>query len=146
MAARTRYFNTFGGNPVSCAAGMAVLDVIARDGLVEHAALCGTRLFERVGAVASRHDGVEDVRGVGLYVALELASGEAASAVVDGMRERGVLIASTGPGGRVLKIRPPLVIDDSGVDLLVGALDESLAEARRTRRARRQRRSVNRQE
>lgn len=128
MAARTRYFNTFGGNPVSCAAGLAVLDVVAREGLVEHAARCGRRLVEFVRDVASRHDGVVEVRGVGLYVAVELASGEAASAVVDGMRERGVLIAATGPGGRVLKIRPPLVIDDSGVDLLVGALAESLAE------------------
>lgn len=61
MAARTRYFNTFGGNPVSCAAGLAVLDVVAREQLVEHSARCGRRLVERVRAVASRRDGAVDL-------------------------------------------------------------------------------------
>ena len=126
MASRTRYFNTFGGNPVSSAAGQAVLDVIEREGLVARAGERGAHLLDGLRAGAGNAAGVVDVRGVGLYAAVELDSGERAGRVVDRMRAAGVLIAATGPGGRILKIRPPLIIDVDQVELLVGTLVECL--------------------
>jgi 4-aminobutyrate aminotransferase-like enzyme len=126
MASRTRYFNTFGGNPVSSAAGQAVLDVIERDGLVARAGERGAHLLDGLRAGVGNAAGVVDVRGVGLYAAVELDSGEWAGHIVDRMRAAGVLIAATGPGGRILKIRPPLIIDVDQVDLLVGTVVECL--------------------
>lgn len=148
LASATRYFNTFGGNPVSCAAGLAVLDEIEDRGLIEHAGRMGSLLDVRLrealgdgrGQVASGGEAPSDgavgatepsrevveIRSAGLFAAVEVTSRELAAAVVDECRRRGVLIAATGPGGRVLKLRPPLVIDADQVDLLVATLADSL--------------------
>ena len=97
-----RYFNTFGGNPVSCAAGLAVLDVIRDEGLEANAREVGAYLRERLAPFGG-------VRGAGLFVGLQLESADEATRVVQALRERRVLISATGPRGDALKIRPPLV-------------------------------------
>jgi 4-aminobutyrate aminotransferase-like enzyme len=113
---RARYFNTFGGNPVCVAAASAVLDVLEAEALPDNAAATGTYLREAITRIAEGSPVLGDVRGAGLYLGIDVIaprtagepSGELASAVVNGMRERRVLISATGPRGNVLKIRPPL--------------------------------------
>ncbi len=130
-----RYFNTFGGNPVSMAAGMAVLDVIAHEGLLANAQRVGAYLRDKLVGLATRQALIGDVRGAGLFVGVELVTDRAAKTpataatvrVVNGLRERGVLLSSTGEHANTLKIRPPLVFSEANADLLVGALDEVLA-------------------
>jgi len=137
LAAETEFFSTFGGNPVACAAALAVLDVIGDDGLVEHAAREGARLRDALQRLAERHSAIGDVRGRGLMTGVELVSdplgrtpdGRLAAAVKDAMRERGVLIGTTGRDGNVLKIRPPLVIAPEEVDLIVTTLEDALTAA-----------------
>ena len=126
-------FSTFGGNPVACAAALAVLAVIDEEGLTANAAEAGAYLRQGLLALAGRHPVVGDVRGDGLLLGVELV-GEArtpaagrASQVTEAMRERGVLISATGPDGNVLKIRPPLVFQREHADLLLQTLDEVLA-------------------
>jgi 4-aminobutyrate aminotransferase-like enzyme len=139
FAARTTFFSTFGGNPVACAAALAVLDVIEDEGLVAHAATVGDWLRAELAALAERHPGIGDVRGRGLMTGVELVrdavtrepDGDLAREVVDEMAERGVLIGKTGRLGNVLKIRPPLPITRDEAELIVRALDAVLAELAR---------------
>lgn len=129
-----RYFNTFGGNPVSCAAALATLEVIQEEGLQENAAAIGSYIRERIKSLAARHELVGDVRGDGLFVGVELVtnrdSGAPAKtetiAVVNELRRRRVLISATGTRGNVLKIRPLLPFNRSNADQLVDTLDEAL--------------------
>ena len=128
------YFNTFGGNAVSAAVGLAVLDVLADQRLQAQAARVGARLRSGLAALAERHELVGDVRGHGLFLGVELvtdrrtraAAGPAASLVVEGAKRRGVLVSSDGPEHNVLKIKPPMVLGDDRVDDVVRALDEAL--------------------
>jgi 4-aminobutyrate aminotransferase-like enzyme len=137
FAAETTFFSTFGGNPVACAAAMAVLDVLEDEGLTENAAAVGEQVRAGVRALARRHPAIGDVRGRGLMIGVELVAdrdGRApdpalASRVQNGMRERGVLVGTTARAGNVLKIRPPLVITSADATLLLGALDEALEAA-----------------
>ncbi|SDX70849.1 4-aminobutyrate aminotransferase [Variovorax sp. YR634] len=130
-----RYFNTFGGNPVSMAAGMAVLDVIEREGLMANAQRVGRHLRAGLSKLAERHELIGDVRGAGLFVGLELVTDRRARTpataetvrVVNGLRERQVLLSATGEHANTLKIRPPLVFSEANADLLIGTLDEVLA-------------------
>jgi 4-aminobutyrate aminotransferase-like enzyme len=128
----SRYFNTFGGNPVSCSAGMAVLDVMERENLQQNARDVGEHLSEGLRAVAARHPVVANVRGAGLFVGVEIDAGnDAASAaltteIVNGMREKRILLSATGPRANVLKIRPPLVFSKHNADQLVETLDQVL--------------------
>lgn len=129
-----RYFNTFGGNPVSCAAGQAVLDVIRDEGLQQRSAQIGSYLLAGIRQLAQRHALIGDVRGVGMFIGVELVSdralktpaAEQAKRVVNGMRERGVLISAAGPLENILKIRPLLTFEQVHADLLITALDEAL--------------------
>ncbi len=128
-----RLFSTFGGNPVAAAAGSAVLSVIASEGLVERAATMGGLLVDRLHQVAEHHPIIGDVRGRGLLVGVELvtgdrlpASGETA-AVVETLRERGVLAGSDGPDRNVLKLRPPLIVEPEHIERFSEALDAALA-------------------
>jgi 4-aminobutyrate aminotransferase-like enzyme len=131
----SRYFNTFGGNPVSMAAAAAVLDVIEQQGLQQNALLVGGYLRERLAALGQRHALVGEVRGAGLFVGVELVTDRTtrtpataqAARVVNGLRQRQVLLSATGPHANVLKIRPPLVFQREHADLLVERLDEVLA-------------------
>jgi 4-aminobutyrate aminotransferase-like enzyme len=132
---RTMYFNTFGGNPVACAAARAVLDVIEGERLVDNARDVGDHLRAGLGRLAARHDIIGDVRGAGLWVGIELvrdrgtklpATAEA-ERVVDRMKERQVLMGRIGEFDNVLKIRPPLPFSRADADLLLATLDEVLA-------------------
>ncbi len=131
----TRYFNTFGGNPVSCAAGMAVLDVIAREGLVGNAKIVGAYLRDGLRALATRHELIGEVRGAGLFVGVELVADRATrrpatvetSRLVNGLRDRRVLISACGPHANVLKICPPLVFTREHADIFLATMDEVLS-------------------
>jgi 4-aminobutyrate aminotransferase-like enzyme len=126
-------FSTFGGNPVACAAALAVLAVIDDEDLVANAGKVGSYLRRGLLTLADRHPLIGDVRGEGLLLGVELideahgpASGDARK-VTEAMRDRGILLSATGPAGNVLKIRPPLVFQHEHADFLLQALDEVLA-------------------
>ncbi|KAA2215051.1 aspartate aminotransferase family protein [Teichococcus oryzae] len=134
FGSRTRYFNTFGGNPVSCAVGQAVLEVIEQEGLVANARETGAYLRAGFEALAQRFPIIGDVRGAGLFVGVELvtdrdrkipATAETAR-LVNGLRERRVLISAAGPHANVLKIRPPLVFQQEHADLFLDAVAAEL--------------------
>ena len=116
------FFSTYGGNPVACAAGLAVLDILEEERLPENAARVGRYLMSRLQRL-----GFVDVRGLGLFLGVELATGGHASRVVNGLRDRGVLAGTDGPRHNVIKIRPPLIFSEGDADLFVESL---LADAR----------------
>ncbi|PWR23890.1 aspartate aminotransferase family protein [Zavarzinia compransoris] len=130
-----RYFNTFGGNPVSVAAADAVLSVIQREGLRENARTVGAYLAAGLRRLGDRHPILGDIRGAGLFIGAELVLDRASKApataetarIVNGLRERRVLISATGPAANILKIRPPLVFSKANADLFLATLDEVLA-------------------
>lgn len=131
-----RYFNTFGANSVSIAAAATVLDVIEEEHLVENARVVGVHLREGLSRLATHHDVLRGVRGAGLYVAADVVEPgrdvpdpDLATQIVNGMRQRGVLISTTGPGGHSLKIRPPLPFRFEHADELLEALDGVLTAA-----------------
>jgi 4-aminobutyrate aminotransferase-like enzyme len=114
------YFNTFGGNPVSCAAALAVLDVIRDEGLQENARATGDYLLAGLRDLATRTPLIGDVRGRGLFLGVELnAEAAGASALVDRMKEQGILLSTDGPRHNVIKIKPPLVFDRADADVLL---------------------------
>ncbi len=121
------YFNTFGGNPVSCAAALAVLDVIADERLQAHALRLGAELMRGLRELASRHPQVTDVRGAGLFIGVELATAEVAAAAVEHARRDHVLLSTDGPLRNVLKIKPPLAIGDADAGRFLDVLGEALA-------------------
>lgn len=132
---RVMYFNTFGGNPVSCAVGMAVLDVMEREQLQENARTVGAYVIDGLKKLQEKYDLIGDVRGSGLFFGVELVldrnSKEPAAAetkrIVNGMRERGVLISRIGAHDNVLKMRPPMPFSRENADQLLTTLDETLA-------------------
>jgi 4-aminobutyrate aminotransferase-like enzyme len=134
LAAEGGFFSTDGGNPVACAAGLAVLEVMERERLRERARDVGARLCARLEDLACEHALVGDVRGAGLFWGVELvrdrATLEPASAetrsVVNRMLDAGVLVGSEGPHANVLKIRPPLPFGDAESEELVAALASAL--------------------
>jgi 4-aminobutyrate aminotransferase-like enzyme/Ser/Thr protein kinase RdoA (MazF antagonist) len=136
FGASTTFFSTFGGNPVACAAALAVLDVLDDEALLGNAVSVGNRLRSALGALAARHALIGDVRGHGLMTGVELVlnrgsrepAGDLAARVKDEMAERGVLIGTTGRHGNVLKIRPPLCIRAEETDLIVATLDAVLGD------------------
>jgi 4-aminobutyrate aminotransferase-like enzyme len=111
------FFSTFGGNPVACAAGLAVLDVLEEERLPENAGRVGRYLMD----LLSGMDFV-DVRGRGLFIGVELPDGDEASRMVNGLRERGVLAGTDGPRHNVIKARPPLIFSEGDADLFVETL------------------------
>lgn len=125
------FFSTFGGNNVSCAIGMAVLDVVQEEGLQQHALRTGERLLQGLRELQQRHPLIVDVRGSGLHLGVELLrdSREPAKAeanrIVNHMRDRGILIGTDGPHHNVLKIRPPMPFAGTDADQLITTLDES---------------------
>jgi 4-aminobutyrate aminotransferase-like enzyme/Ser/Thr protein kinase RdoA (MazF antagonist) len=130
------YFSTFGGNTVSCAVGLAVLDVVRDEGLQTHALRMGDYLLTGLRALAERHEVIGDVRGSGLFLGVELVrdhetrepAGEEASFVANRMREKGILLGTDGPYHNVIKIRPPMPFDVEDAGLLIEAFEASLAE------------------
>ncbi|OGD20635.1 MAG: hypothetical protein A2W03_02405, partial [Candidatus Aminicenantes bacterium RBG_16_63_16] len=130
------FFSTFGGNPVACAAGLAVLDVMKVERLQDRALRVGSYLIAGLERLAERHLLIGDVRGSGLFLGVELvrdrrtlepAEAEA-SYVVERLRELGILTGTDGPLRNVIKIRPPLCFTEADADNFVAALDEVLSE------------------
>ena len=130
------YFNTFGGNPVSCEIGLAVLDVIAEERLQENARAVGDHLMARLRALAASHPAIGDVRGLGLFIGVELVRDREARTpapriagyVAERMRDHGVLLSTDGPDHNVLKVKPPIVFSHRDADHLVDTLGSVLAE------------------
>jgi 4-aminobutyrate aminotransferase-like enzyme len=125
----TRYFNTFASSPLQAAVGMAVLDVIEDEGLVANAASVGDALKRALKARQSRSPGVADVRGVGLFIGLEIVDdrGEpdrgGAVDVVNDLKDLGFLTSNAGAFGNVVKIRPPLVFSHADAEAFLDAWD-----------------------
>ena len=131
-----RYFNTFGGNPVSCAAAMAVLEEIEDKDLVANAQSVGAYARERMDGLAARHDAIGDVRGSGLIFGTEMVTDRATKApaseftdrVINALRHRGIILSKLGRHKNTLKIRPPMPFSKENADLLFDTLDAVLAE------------------
>ena len=129
------YFNTFGGNPVSAAVGMAVLDVLEHEQLLANARTVGEYVVEGLRKLQQRHSIIGDVRGRGMFFAVEMVTDRdtrmpataETKRIVNAMREKGVLISRIGMHDNVLKIRPPMPFSQEHADLLVSMLDEVLA-------------------
>ncbi|HEX8360129.1 MAG TPA: aspartate aminotransferase family protein [Longimicrobium sp.] len=134
------HFNTFGGNPVSMAAGLAVLDTIDEDGLQENARVVGGRLLAGLRELQARHRLIGDVRGMGLMLGVELVADRATRApakeatlrVMEEAREMGVLIGKGGLDGNVLRIKPPMCITRDDADFALDVLDRALTRAAAT--------------
>ena len=128
------FFSTFGGSTVSCAVGLAVLDVVQEERLQEHAREVGAALLDALRPLAARHPLVGDVRGSGLFLGVELVKDRGtlepataeASDIVNRMRERGILLGTDGPFANVLKIRPPMPFTRENGDHLAATLDDVL--------------------
>jgi len=130
------HFNTFGGNPVSCACGKAVLEVIERDGLQRNARDVGARIISGLRDLASRHPLVGDVRGSGLMLGIELVrdreslepATEETMQVLERARDLGLLLGKGGLRGNVIRIKPPMCLTGADADFLVEVLDAVLGE------------------
>ncbi len=131
------FFATFGGNPVSCAVGLAVLDVLVDEELRERAADVGEFLLDGLRQLARRHPVIGDVRGQGLYLGVELVrdretrepdAGTLAT-TIEAMRATGLLLSSDGPDHNVLKFKPPMVFGRADAEIFLTAFDRALTEA-----------------
>jgi 4-aminobutyrate aminotransferase-like enzyme len=130
------FFSTFGGNTVSCAIGLAVLDVLRDEALQGHALRVGERMLGGLRPLMERHEIVGDVRGSGLFLGMELVrnretlepAGAEASYVANRLREMGILLGTDGPHHNVVKIRPPMPFGDDDAEALIGALGRVLHE------------------
>jgi 4-aminobutyrate aminotransferase-like enzyme len=130
------FFSTFGGNPVACAAGLAVLDVLREERLPENALRVGGYWMKRLMALQEHHLLIGDVRGSGLFLGVDLVSARdsrtpataQADYVVNRLRERGILAGTDGPHHNVIKLRPPLIFSEADADLFVETLDAVLHE------------------
>jgi 4-aminobutyrate aminotransferase-like enzyme len=124
------FFSTFGGNNVSCAIGIAVLQTVLEEDLQSHAESVGSQLFQKLRELMTEFDIIGDVRGSGLFLGVELVrdrntkepATEEATSVVNEMRENGILLGTDGPFHNVLKIRPPMPFTMSDGDRLVETL------------------------
>jgi 4-aminobutyrate aminotransferase/(S)-3-amino-2-methylpropionate transaminase len=134
------HLSTFGGNPVSCAAALANLEVMLRDDLPGRAARLGEIALERLHGMQRTHPLIGDVRGVGLMIGVELVSdrtakipaAKEATEVRRLSRERGVLVGVGGLYGNVIRIQPPLVISEDELGHALAVLDEALTQIEQT--------------
>ena len=130
------FFSTFGGNPVSCAIGLEVLDVVRDEGLQEHALRVGKQMMEGLRPLMDHYPIVGDVRGTGLFLGVELVrdpqtlepAAEEAAFIANRMRDHGILLGTDGPYHNVIKIRPPMPFDESNADFLVETFEKILKE------------------
>lgn len=131
-----RYFNTFGGNPVSCAAAMAVLDVLEDEKLQNNALTVGNHARQGFERLAEKHSLIGDIRGSGLFMGIELVldrdkkdpASDITTRIINEMRERGVLMGKLGIHQNTTKIRPPMPFGKDHADLMLSVLDDVLAE------------------
>ncbi len=130
------YFNTFGGNPVSCAAGLAVLDVLEQENLLHNASEQGSYLLNGMARLKEKYPAVGDVRGRGLFFGIEMVrdrttkehAGDVASRIVNRAKELGVLMGTDGPYDNVIKLRPPMIFRREHADMLLEALDRAMGD------------------
>jgi 4-aminobutyrate aminotransferase-like enzyme len=128
------YFNTFGGNPVSTAVGLAVLDVIEQEKILQNVQEIGTFLGGKLEALAEKNELIGDVRGKGLFYGLEIVRDRStlepgaaeAQQIREFLRDNGVLLSTTGPLNNVIKIRPPMVFSKANAELLLDKLEQAL--------------------
>ncbi|MEJ6080334.1 aspartate aminotransferase family protein [Vibrio sp. 1-Bac 57] len=133
---RSEYFNTFGGNPVSSAAALAVLDVIQKDNLIENARKIGAYLKDGLEQLKEKYQLIGDVRQRGLFIVVELVldleskepAPEAAHAIVESMKSQGILLSKTGIARNALKMRPPIVFNQENADQVLSALNQAFNE------------------
>ncbi len=124
------HFNSFGGNPVSCEIGKAVLQIIQEEKLQQNAEFVGATLKSGQNKLKDKHEMIGDVRGLGLFLGIELVQDKEtkdpaaalANQLVECMKERGVLLGIDGPRHNVIKIKPPLVISSGNAEFLVDQL------------------------
>ena len=132
LANETGYFNTFGGNPVSCAAGLAVLEVIEKESLQQNALKVGQYLREHLAVLQRDYPVIGALHGSGLLQGIDIIKPdgapdpEMADRIMNRMRENGVHIGTTGPNGATLKIRPPLVFQKEHAEILLVAMTKAL--------------------
>lgn len=134
FAEKTRYFNTFGGNPVSAAAGLAVLDVVRNEKLKQNALSVGAYLVDGLQKLAVRHEIIGDVRGSGLFLGVDLVTDRVsrqpataeANALVNELRNNGILTNAIGKHANVLKLRPPMVFSTANADHFLGVFAECI--------------------
>jgi len=131
------WFSTFGGNPVSCAAAHAVLDVLQDESVLPRVERAGAALRTNVREALLKYDCVGEVRGRGLAIGIEIVTdsvtkapdAKLCTAIKDGLKKRGVLVGTTGPHCNVIKVRPPLAFSEKEVpifvDAIVGAVEEA---------------------
>jgi 4-aminobutyrate aminotransferase-like enzyme len=137
FALRARYFNTFGGNPVSCAAGLAVLEVLEREQLQQNAKTVGSYMMQGLNELAKQYRQIGQVRGAGFFIGVDLVKDRDthepdpafAIRLVNGLKKRFILIGASGPEGHVLKIRPPLPFSRDNADQFLNAVEDTLREA-----------------
>jgi 4-aminobutyrate aminotransferase-like enzyme len=130
------YFTTFGGNPVSCAVGLAVLDVLQDEGLQVHAGRVGNMLLDGLKSFVGKYRMVADARGAGLFLGVELVrdpstlepAAEEASFIANRMRDHGILLGTDGPYHNVVKIRPPMPFSETDADYLLRTFEKILKE------------------
>jgi 4-aminobutyrate aminotransferase-like enzyme len=128
------YFNTFGGNPVSCATGIAVLDVLESENIQANVISMAGKIVNGLEELQSRFNCIADIRGLGLYIGVEIVkNGDSqapdeilAKSIVENMKSRGVLLNTNGYGNNVIKIKPPLIIDEEDVGFLLAHLGSAL--------------------
>jgi alanine-glyoxylate transaminase/(R)-3-amino-2-methylpropionate-pyruvate transaminase len=130
------HFNTYGGNPVSCAMGKAVLEVIDRDGLQQNSLERGAQLMQGLNGLMEKHNIIGDVRGRGLMIGLEMVKDrqtkEAASAecaqVFERCKDLGLILGKGGLYGNVLRIKPPMCINQADVEFMIQVLGQAFSE------------------
>ncbi len=128
------FFSTFGGNPVSCSIGLAVLDIIRDEKLQQRALELGERFQEGLRQIMQKHTLIGDVRGAGLFIGVELVrdgdtlepAAEEANELVQRLNERGILLSTDGPFHNVIKIKPPMVLTKDDVDMTLRCMDDEL--------------------
>jgi len=128
------FFSTFGGNPVSVAVGLAVMDVMEDEGLRQRAERVGRYLMDGFHTLGEHHHEIGDVRGHGMFLGVELVEDRdtlepaigRTSQLIEFLRADGILLSAEGPHHNVLKIKPPLQFDETDADLLLGSVDRAL--------------------
>ena len=134
LAART-HFNTFGGNPVVCAQGRAVLKIIDRDKLQQNSLKIGNRILAGLRELQQKHNVIGDVRGKGLMLGIELVKDrqskepakEECAQVLETTKEMGLLLGKGGLWGQTIRFSPPMCVNEQDADFLLQVLDRALA-------------------
>nr|CAD2195119.1 unnamed protein product [Meloidogyne enterolobii] len=137
LCGNAEYFNTYGGNPVSCAASLAVLQVIEKEHLLQHSKQMGILFKQKLEILKSKYFCIGDIRGVGMFWGLDLvkyrktrepATNLAGKLILKLRKEYGILLNADGPFGNVLKFKPPLCFNSDNLENVIKALDECLNE------------------